>query len=185
MARGRTELDIKRVAMAKMKVFSQAGIRIIPERSSPQSKLIHSNTIRTKRRRLEPAFHTHRRYQENSRQEDNRFQHLPNSSRNALLDLLTQRRVMKPWDGHWLLRPRKRSSYQHFPNLNHSNEAHRKYTLAQEISDTDLRISVQCNSDTDIPLYLGILHCTTLNETRLPPGQYFKLIERNQIYFLL
>jgi hypothetical protein len=34
--------------------------------------------------------------------------------------LLTQRRVMKPWDGHWLLLlPRKRSAYQHFPNLNH------------------------------------------------------------------
>jgi hypothetical protein len=28
----------------------------------------------------------------------------------------------------------------------------------QEISDTDLRISVQCNSDIDIPLDLGILH---------------------------
>jgi len=132
MARGRTVRDFKRAAMVNMKVFSQDGIRMIPERNSPKSKLIYSNPIRTERRRRETAFHTHRRYQENSRQEVNRLHHLPNSPRNELLDLLTQRRVMKPWAWHWLLLPRKRSSYQHFPNLNHSNEEHRKYTLANK-----------------------------------------------------
>ena len=48
MARGRTQMDIKRAAMANMKVFSQAGIRVISERNSPQSKLIHSNNDKDK-----------------------------------------------------------------------------------------------------------------------------------------
>jgi len=68
MARGRTGMYIKKAPMANIKVFSQAGIRIIPECSSPHSKLIHSNPIRTKHRRREASFHTHRRNQQNSRQ---------------------------------------------------------------------------------------------------------------------
>jgi len=63
---------IKRADMANVKVFSQAGIRVIPECSSPRSKLVYSDLIRTKRRRRETAFHTHRRYQENYRQEVSR-----------------------------------------------------------------------------------------------------------------
>ena len=66
-----TGMDIKKASMANMKLFSQGGIRIIPGCNSSQSKLIHSNPIRTKRRRREASFHTHRRYQENSQQEVN------------------------------------------------------------------------------------------------------------------
>jgi hypothetical protein len=66
MARGRTEMDIKRVAMANMKVFSQAGIRIIPERNSP----VQTDPFKHDKDKTPSSwgcFHTHRRYQENSR----------------------------------------------------------------------------------------------------------------------
>jgi hypothetical protein len=147
MARGRTEMDIKRAAMANMKVFSHAGIRIIPERNSPQSKLIHSNTIRTyRRRRREAAFHTHRRYQKNSRQEVNRLQHLPNSRKNALLDLLTQRKVMQPWAWHWLFFQGIVRNISISITFVTRNESHRKCTQAKKflmpISDLVCSVTV-------------------------------------------
>jgi hypothetical protein len=70
MARGEQGW-IKRVVIANIKVFSQAGIRIIPQRISPQFKLIHANPIRKKQRHRKASFHTYWRYQKNSPQEVN------------------------------------------------------------------------------------------------------------------
>ena len=121
IARGRTGMYLKKGPWPILR-YSPRPVFGLFQNAVHQSKPIHSHPIRTKRCRREASFHTHRRNEQHSRQEVNRLQHLPNDPRNALLDLLTQRRVMKPWA--WLILPRKRSSYQHFPN--HSNEAHRK-----------------------------------------------------------
>ena len=162
-ARGRTEMDIKRAAMANM---------ILPSRYSDNSRMqfteVQTDPFKPDKDKTPSSggFFSHASVL--SRE-------LPAGTEPIATPPMVpgMRCLICSHNGEWwnlglgsdffffffFFLPGNVRHYQHFPNLKHSNEANtQKIYAGQEISDIDLRSRVQCNSDIDIPLDLGILH---------------------------